>query len=141
MRADLGDQRGFTLIELLVVIVIIAILAAIAIPIFLEQKEKGFEAQMQSGLKDAATAVESYGTAHGGDYSGLHTATNPDYATKLAAEGFKIPSGFTYLNVVVTGSSYCIEARHSMLTTSSAWRRSTYQQNNGGPQPTPDNCP
>ena len=141
MSAGLRDQRGFTLIELLVVIVIIAILAAIAIPIFLEQKEKGFEAQMQSGLKDAATAVESYGTDHGGDYSGLNTSTNPDYATKLAAEGFRIPSGFTYLNVVVTGNSYCIEARHSMLTASSGWRRSTYLQNSGGPQPTPDNCP
>jgi type IV pilus assembly protein PilA len=141
MRLAARGDRGFTLIELLVVILVIAILAAIAIPTFLEQREKGFEAQMQSGLKNAATAVESWGTAHGGDFSALNTATNPDYALKLAAEGFDIPSEFLYLNVVVTGASYCIEARHAELTTSSNWRRSTYQQNNGGPQPTPDNCP
>ena len=141
MRLVARTERGFTLIELLTVIIIIAILAAIAIPAFLEQREKGFEAQMQSGLKDAATAVESWGTSHGGDYSALNTATNPDYATKLASEGFRLQSEFTYLNVVVTGASYCIEARHSLLTASSAWRRSTYQQNTGGPQPTPDNCP
>ena len=135
------DQRGFTLIELLVVVLIIAILAAIAIPSFIKQRQKGFEAQIQSGLKNASIAVETYSTKHGGNYSGLNTATNPDYLTKLADEGFNMPSGFTYLHVVVTGNSYCIEARHSDLTASSAWRRSTFQQNHGGPEPTPDTCP
>ncbi len=38
-----GDD-GFTLIELLVVIIIIGILAAIAIPVFLNQREKGWNA-------------------------------------------------------------------------------------------------
>ena len=141
MRLAARGDRGFTLIELLTVIIIIAILAAIAIPSFLQHRQKGFEAQIQSGLKDAATAVESYSTAHGGDFSGLNTSTNPDYDTKLAAEGFRMPPEFAYLNVVVTGNTYCIEARHTQLTASSPWRRSTYQQNNGGPQPTPDNCP
>ena len=81
------------------------------------------------------------GPPTGATSPGSDTSTNPDYASKLAAEGFRIPTGFAYLNVVVTGNSYCIEARHTQLTASSPWRRSTYQQNNGGPQPTPDNCP
>jgi type IV pilus assembly protein PilA len=54
------DEAGFTLIELLVVILIIAILAAIAIPVFLRQREKGYVSQSQSALKNAATAQESY---------------------------------------------------------------------------------
>nr|MBA2313146.1 prepilin-type N-terminal cleavage/methylation domain-containing protein [Actinomycetota bacterium] len=78
------DQRGFTLIELLVVILIIAILAAIAIPVFLRQREKAWTSQVQSALKNAATAIESYGTGTGGDYSSVNGA---DSAADNAAYG------------------------------------------------------
>ncbi|HXK40012.1 MAG TPA: prepilin-type N-terminal cleavage/methylation domain-containing protein, partial [Candidatus Paceibacterota bacterium] len=54
------EEGGFTLIELLVVILIIAILAAIAIPVFLNQRKKGWISQMESALKNAATAQESF---------------------------------------------------------------------------------
>ena len=57
------DDEGFTLIELLVVIIIIGILAAIAIPVFLNQRQKGWEAAVQSDLRNAATAQETYLTS------------------------------------------------------------------------------
>ena len=139
MRAR--DQGGFTLVELLVVILVIAILASIAIPAFVRHREKGREAQMQSTLKSAAAAVESYGTSHGGNFSGLNTDTFPDYVAKLEAQGYRIPDFLLYLHIEATAHTYCIEARHGGLTASSAWRRSTYEQDGGGPQPTPDNCP
>jgi prepilin-type N-terminal cleavage/methylation domain-containing protein len=57
-----NKDKGFTLIELLVVIIIIGILAAIAIPIFLNQRKKGVDASIKSDVKNFATQVETYYT-------------------------------------------------------------------------------
>jgi type IV pilus assembly protein PilA len=73
IRNRINDERGFTLIELLVVILIIGILAAIAIPSFLSQKDKAGDASAKSFARNMQTAQETYYT------------DNNTYATALTA--------------------------------------------------------
>lgn len=56
---NVRSEEGFTLIELLVVIVIIGILAAIAIPVFLSQRQKANDAAVQSDMVSVVTTVVS----------------------------------------------------------------------------------
>jgi type IV pilus assembly protein PilA len=79
LRHRAQGQAGFTLIELLVVILIIGILAAVAIPAFLNQRGKANDANVKSDIKTAQTAEETYFTdqqayvaaSSGGGYAAL----------------------------------------------------------------------
>jgi type IV pilus assembly protein PilA len=69
LRRRAESEKGFTLIELLVVILIIGILAAIAIPAFLNQRNKAYDSAAKSNLRTAATAEETYATDNNGTYA------------------------------------------------------------------------
>ena len=61
LRQAMNERdKGFTLIELLVVVIIIGILAAVAIPVFLNQRKKAVDSGLKSDVKNAALAVETW---------------------------------------------------------------------------------
>jgi type IV pilus assembly protein PilA len=122
LRERAQEERGFTLIELLVVILIIGILAAIAIPSFLSQTSKAYDASAKELARTAETTADTYGTDNGNYFTLLtsqvlntyegtiptSSATAGNNAWLLATTGL----GTTY---VVTAESYSQMDKYSIV--------------------------
>ncbi len=104
LRNRAQDEKGFTLIELLVVILIIGILAAIALPAFLNQRSKAQDTEAKSAARTAQTALETFYTDeqnYSTTVAGL-VAIEPALNEGVAAAGLALTPGVDSYTVTVT---------------------------------------
>ena len=142
-----NKEEGFTLIELLVVMIIIGILAAIAIPTFLNQRKNGYNSAAKTDLGNVALAFESAAVDQGGDFTKLFATGKGLAADTVATNGVLTTATFSTtakpeftgtqnvnltLGAAVTATSFCIYAENQS-NTGTFW---VYSKAKGGLQPT-----
>lgn len=124
LRSETTDRKdgGFSLVELLVVIIIIGILAAIAIPVFLNQRTKSYEGGLQTDLRTIANEVQSQ-NATNEDYTKTTWKTAGTAAVPNAAisgsglvvgdsNAVTLSQGDTITWIGATKTSFCVKAHN-----------------------------
>jgi type IV pilus assembly protein PilA len=130
LRNRAQDEKGFTLIELLVVILIIGILAAIALPAFLNQRGKAQDTEAKSQVRTMQTAQETFYTDEQKytDLAGLQAiepSLSSGKATPTAPTGLGLDN-YVVQSVSVTGNTFKITKANTGAVTRSCTNTAKY---------------
>ncbi len=103
-------MSGFTLIELMIVTAIVAVLAAIAVPMYQDSVKKSRRAEAVSALMTGAQRLEAYYTANG-KYTAADGSLAPVFATAIPS------SGTAYYNIAQDTSAAATATSFKLIAT------------------------
>lgn len=127
LKRRANGEKGFTLVELLVVVIIIGILAAVAVPIYLNQRKAAWNSTIQSDVKNASLVVETAMTSNNGKFDSNWAKTYTGNTGKIGDNTVTVSKDVTITISDLGGNAYEVSGQD----TNAGTKKYTYNSSTG----------